>query len=571
MAINSWVSTFAELTARLPQLVVEKYQRPYSWGDDQIQRLFEEHFYPLVDGTDLSHMGDPFVGTVVVMPAGDNAFEIIDGQQRCSTMTMIYAEAYRSLREKGGTFANGPAARFLATDNGGAWIRMKSQDHDIYRVLVAPAGSRLDIDEYYDKAISIILDAKGPKGLGAITRVRNIIVKHIEEYVEIAGKESRIGRNEALLKLLKAIRDSLKVVAVSVDGHGQGLAVFESLNTVGLPLTLEQLIRNCLMKAFNDPKSHGIIDLYWDGSGSVGRSLYDAIPRPEHRTDFLMQYYQAFHGPINATNAYNQFKRLANEVKEGRHHKGLTQWLMHMQLAWKFYATYKGPLKSLGGKAVYPLLLLTNQLDWQDESVCGEAIDRVAFALEAALLRTQVCSGKITTLTNASVSLCEIIRKGGYGQKNPRELEDFLRTRFARVTPDDAAFALAIENSPVKHSSRRVEMMLRRINYAERVGLRDIHRNITMDEAYDGDIVHATTPKDNPRSRELASLGLDDFGEYNRLTRSLANVILQPKSGAAARVPVNMGLSTNSVDSKILKQRSRALARAACRVWKLKD
>jgi hypothetical protein len=32
-----------------------------------------------------------------------------------------------------------------------------------------------------------------------------------------------------------------------------------------------------------------------------------------------------------------------------------------------------------------------------------------------------------------------------------------------------------------------------------------------------------------------------------------------------------MGLSTNSVDSKILKQRSRALAREACRVWKLKD
>ena len=569
MAINSWVSSFAELTEKLPQLVVEKYQRPYSWGEDQIKRLFEEHFYPLVDGTDLTHLGEPFVGTVVVMPVGEKTYEIIDGQQRCSTMTMIYAEAYRTLRDCDGSFDNRSAARFLATDEGGAWIRMKSQDFDIYRVLVAPAGSRRDIDEFYDKAITLISETKGPAALGAITEVRNFIIKYIEDYVDVAGKTSGLGKVEALQRLLTAIRDTLKVVTVEVDGHGQGLAVFESLNTVGLPLTLEQLIRNCLMKAFNDDQSHNAIDQFWDGSGGGQKSFHGSINKPEHRTDFLNHYYQAFHGSISANNAYNHYKKLAGEVKKGEHHKSLVHWLVHMQHAWKFYASFKGPLRTLGGKAVYPALLVVNSMKWDNDEDSVEAINRVAFALESALLRTQFCNAKLTTLSAAIVVLCGEIRRNAFAGIRPRDLESFVRNHLRKAVPDDSVFSTAIENNQVKHESRRVELMLRRLNYAESVGIRDIHENIGMDQSLQGDVVHAVTPLQNPSDKDLQSLGFGDFGEYIRLTRSLANVIISPSSGAAARVPANMGLSSNKVSFKLLKSRSKALARRSCEIWKI--
>lgn len=569
MAIQSWVTTFAGLTPRLPQLVVEKYQRPYSWTEEQIERLFEEHFHPLVDGTDLSHLGDPFVGTVVVMPAGKGAYEIIDGQQRCSTMTMIYAEAYRTLVEAGGSFDHGPASKFLCDKSGDTWIRMKSQDDDIYRVLVLPSGSRLEIDELYGKASFDVVMKYGAKAQGPISTVRNVIVMQLEGYLRHAAERSRLGKAEALVRLLTAIRDSLKIVAVEVDGHGQGLAVFESLNTVGLPLTLEQLIRNCLMKAFNDTASHKVIDQFWDGSGAEGKSLHDSIAKPEHRTEFLMQYYSAFHGPIGTANAYNQFKRLANEVKEGRHHKGLTLWLMHMQNAWRFFATYKGPLRTLGGKAVYPLLLLANDLAWKDEDAREDAINRVAFAVEAALLRTQFCGGNLTALSTAATVLCGKVREGGFEAKHPRELEAFIRQRLAKVVPDDETFAFAVENAPVKHTTRRTELMLRRVNYAEAVGLRDIHENTGMDDKFDADLVHAITPKENPQDSEMRSYEFKDYGEYFRLTKSLANVIISPSSGTAARVPANMGVSTNKASYKLLKSRSRKLATLATKIWSM--
>lgn len=571
MAIQSWVTTFAGLTNRLPQLVVEKYQRPYSWTKEQIERLFEEHFNPLVDGTDISHLGDPFVGTVVVMPAGKGAYEIIDGQQRCSTMTMIYAEAYRSLREINGKFNHGPAAKFLCPDNGDPWIRMKSQDDTMYRILTLPAGTRLDVDDFYRQELDRLAEASGKRELGAITRVRDVIVKEIEDYVELAGQKSGLGRAEALSLLLTAIRDSLKVVAVEVDGHGQGLAVFESLNTVGLPLTLEQLIRNCLMKAFNDHKSHDAIDQFWDGSGGGGKSFHNSISKPEHRTEFLIQYYVAFHGPINSANAYNQFKRLANEVREGKHFGSLTEWLVHMQQAWTFYAKYKGPLRTLGGKVVYPLLLLTNQLNWKKEDVREEAIDRVAFAVEAALLRTQVCAEGLTPLTTASTDLCRRVRNDDFASRKPQELESFVRSQLVKVVPDDVAFADAIESSPTKHESRRVQMMLRRFNYALGVGLADIHQNIGMNEAFDGEVVQAIVPKDYPKDSELKSLGFKEYPEYLRLTRSLANAIISPVAGVAAKVPANMGVSTNTASYALLKKRSAGIAKLAVQIWRMAD
>jgi len=91
MALKSYVSTIPALAAKFDAILVESYQRPYSWEESQIERLFVDHFFPLVDGTRDDFRGDPFVGTVVLLPVSGKAgsAEIVDGQQRTATLTMI--------------------------------------------------------------------------------------------------------------------------------------------------------------------------------------------------------------------------------------------------------------------------------------------------------------------------------------------------------------------------------------------------------------------------------------------------------------------------------------------------
>lgn len=60
------------------------YQRSYAWGEDQITRLIE-------DIADIEEDGSRkyYLGSLVVSPCGESVFEVIDGQQRLTTLYLL--------------------------------------------------------------------------------------------------------------------------------------------------------------------------------------------------------------------------------------------------------------------------------------------------------------------------------------------------------------------------------------------------------------------------------------------------------------------------------------------------
>ena len=75
------------------------YQRPYSWGDDQARELFSDLFEAFSTNT-----GPYFLGSVVLIKEDDDApyAEVIDGQQRLTTITMLLATLANALEGKAG-------------------------------------------------------------------------------------------------------------------------------------------------------------------------------------------------------------------------------------------------------------------------------------------------------------------------------------------------------------------------------------------------------------------------------------------------------------------------------------
>ncbi len=67
------------------------YQRPYAWGEDHVKQLWDD----LLDAF-LSNQQDPeadanyFLGSVVVVDTGNNVSEVIDGQQRLTTLSILF-------------------------------------------------------------------------------------------------------------------------------------------------------------------------------------------------------------------------------------------------------------------------------------------------------------------------------------------------------------------------------------------------------------------------------------------------------------------------------------------------
>ncbi|MGH8526244.1 MAG: DUF262 domain-containing protein, partial [Gammaproteobacteria bacterium] len=67
---------------------IPDYQRPYRWGNDQTLQLLED----LEETLDRVMGDDPyFLGSLVLVSRGASKYDVIDGQQRLTTLTILFA------------------------------------------------------------------------------------------------------------------------------------------------------------------------------------------------------------------------------------------------------------------------------------------------------------------------------------------------------------------------------------------------------------------------------------------------------------------------------------------------
>jgi hypothetical protein len=74
-------------------LKVPPHQREYRWTDTHVETLFEDLQKALA-----SDEPEYFLGTIVTIPDIDGALEVIDGQQRLATITILMSQICRYLQ-----------------------------------------------------------------------------------------------------------------------------------------------------------------------------------------------------------------------------------------------------------------------------------------------------------------------------------------------------------------------------------------------------------------------------------------------------------------------------------------
>lgn len=93
------------------QFAIPDYQRPYRWGEDQALQLLED----LEETLERDDTEPYFLGSLVLVQQSEHLFEVIDGQQRLTTLTILFA-VLRDLVE-GDEFSRNLAARVLDPGN----------------------------------------------------------------------------------------------------------------------------------------------------------------------------------------------------------------------------------------------------------------------------------------------------------------------------------------------------------------------------------------------------------------------------------------------------------------------
>ena len=152
-------------------LLVPWFQRDYEWGDEHIENLFldifEEFAWDKLRVAQGSLVGfrDYFMGTVVLCGNGETRRMLLDGQQRLTTLTMLYAIILRrmnGLRQQHADLAElivrGSAD--LANAAGECRLQLKPEDLGAYQAILNVCDGRTDVDHLDGNAVPEALRAR---------------------------------------------------------------------------------------------------------------------------------------------------------------------------------------------------------------------------------------------------------------------------------------------------------------------------------------------------------------------------------------------------------------------------
>ena len=275
---------------------VPKYQREYTWRREQWERLLND-----IDENDPGY----FMGSIIsvnpreVGHGAEMIFELVDGQQRLTTLSLLLAAAHAKLKaavevyepaderdmEDARSCLNYLRGRLVKRkkDAGAGDVGAFSLGKSVYFLRVQPSAQNNNVADYrYLLADAGLFDAQGesqrkPPYFG--NRLLGRAYAYFREQIpaDIAG----------LRELIERIGD-LMFVHIAVDSQADAFTLFESLNNRGVPLSAMDIIKNKMLAQLEKRRDADI-----DASFERWQKLIEAIPQADDQERYLRHFYNA--------------------------------------------------------------------------------------------------------------------------------------------------------------------------------------------------------------------------------------------------------------------------------------
>jgi uncharacterized protein with ParB-like and HNH nuclease domain len=269
------------LSSNKTQFVIPVYQRNYDWSIVQCKRLLDDILEVGKNTKQVAH----FIGSIVFVH--DDAYTtsrireliIIDGQQRLTTITLIYLTVYWLAKKS----------------NDEALVNEIFETYLINKFAADEEKLKLRPTENNDKALKYLL--------------RNDANEEFSDYSKLIDNfnyfKSRIVE-ENYQTVLKGL-SKLMFVEISLDRQNDDpQRIFESLNSTGLDLSQADLIRNYILMGLNRNDQNRIFQNYWV---IIEKFAKDEILNISKVSDFIRDFLTFVNKRIpNKGNVYLEFK-----------------------------------------------------------------------------------------------------------------------------------------------------------------------------------------------------------------------------------------------------------------------
>lgn len=264
------------------QFIIPVYQRNYDWTQLQCRQLLDDIFIVGKDESQSSH----FIGSVVYIHddvyhvSGIRELSVIDGQQRLTTITLIYIAIYAIAKEI----------------NNQQLVNRVQETYLINKFAKEEEKLKLRPTENNDEALKFLLRNSPSDEFKEYSRL-------IENYNYLKNRISP----ENLDIVLKGL-GKLVFVEISLErDKDDPQKIFESLNSTGLDLSQSDLIRNYILMGLKHKEQTNIYDNFWK---QIEQNATHEENNANKVSDFIRDFLTFENREIpNKGKVYQEFKR----------------------------------------------------------------------------------------------------------------------------------------------------------------------------------------------------------------------------------------------------------------------
>ena len=291
------------LNARTKPFLIPEYQRPYSWTSDQIDTLFNDiwEFTCNEGGTDKE--GTYFLGSIVSYENDRGEQEIIDGQQRITSIFLLLRAIYTKLN--GVEEKTEEAKNFISKIEPLIWSTNKLTGKVDYSSILL--NSKV-ISETENETLKNILESGeiDKESEDNYSKNYNQILKLIEE--------KSVENALMIYQFIYALLNQVIILPITADSQETALTIFSTLNDRGLPLSDADIFK---AKIYNHLKSKEEKEEFIEKWKELEEDTQDISESIQQLFYYYMFYLRALENDRNSTTpglrkyySANKFKKL---------------------------------------------------------------------------------------------------------------------------------------------------------------------------------------------------------------------------------------------------------------------
>lgn len=240
---------------------IPKYQRPYSWTTEQAELLFDDLLLTLQQSKDsVDQLSPYFLGSIVLIKGDSPEAEVVDGQQRLTTLTILLAvlrervpadvaSNFTAFLYEKGNMLRGTQDRYRLT--------LRERDADFFKTYIQKEQG---IDGLENMQISLTSSQDNIKNNALL------FVRRVEE-LDVAER----------IRLAMYIIKRCYLVVVRTPDFDSAYRIFSVLNDRGLDLTHSDILKAEVIGNIEEGKQDMYTHKWEEAEDELGRDEFKEL------------------------------------------------------------------------------------------------------------------------------------------------------------------------------------------------------------------------------------------------------------------------------------------------------